>query len=53
MSRDVLAISRLFSNRIYKAARFFINSESVVKGRCSVVIIVTGISGYFGGFSFG
>ena len=25
MSRDVLAISRLFSSRVYKAARFFIH----------------------------
>ena len=30
-SRDVLAISRLFSSRLYKAAKFFIYSESVVK----------------------
>ena len=30
MSRDVLAISRLFSSRIYKAARLFINSEIVL-----------------------
>ena len=31
MSRDVLAISRLFSRRIYEAARFFIHSESVIQ----------------------
>ena len=31
MSRDVPAISRLFSSGIYKAARFFINSESVIQ----------------------
>ena len=34
MSHDVLAISRLFSSRTYKATRFFIHSE------CSSVEIV-------------
>ena len=32
MSRDVLAICRLFSSRIYKAARFFSFRESVIQG---------------------
>ena len=31
MSRDALAISRLFSSRIHKAARFFTHSESVIQ----------------------
>ena len=31
MSRDVLVISRLFLSRIYKAARFFIHSDSVIQ----------------------
>ena len=31
MSRDVLAISRLFSSRLYWAVRFFIHSESVIQ----------------------
>ena len=37
MLRDVLAISRLFSSLIYKAARFFIHSEcsSVEALECS------------------
>ena len=38
MSRDVLAISRLFSSRIYKAARFiysFRECSSVEKEECN------------------
>ena len=31
MSCDILAISRLFSSRIYKVARFFIHSESIIQ----------------------
>ena len=31
MSRDVLAISELFSSRIYIAAIFFISRESVIQ----------------------
>ena len=38
MSRDILAISRLFSSRIYKAARFFIYSEC--NNECSLVEVV-------------
>ena len=47
VSRDVLAISRLFSSLNIKRRDFFSFRESVVKRRCSVVIFATGIKRLF------
>ena len=52
MSRDVLSISRLFSSRIYKEARFFSFRDGVVDQRRVEIsvekgVVVTGIKRLF------
>ena len=37
MSHDVIAISKLFFTRAYKAARFFIHSDREKERKCSLV----------------